>query len=128
MPLSESTVGMGQSCVIYCYQKNWHCPTYLIPCHRGGISCTARHILLLDTGEVSHSLADISYSLSQGRYLIHICIVRKQLNVVTLWLPGYFVVTWVLCGYLGTLWLSGYSVVTWVLCGYLALYCQCLGW
>ena len=45
-----------------------YCLTYLITCHRGGISFTAWHTWSLVTGEVSHLLPDIPDHLSQGRY------------------------------------------------------------
>ena len=36
VPLSKTTVRMGQSSVIYYYWKNWHCLTFCIANHRGG--------------------------------------------------------------------------------------------
>ena len=69
--LSEATVRMGHSCVMYYYRKKLalpdascclsqgryliHCLTHLVACLRGGISFTAWRILLLVSGEVSRS-------------------------------------------------------------------------
>ena len=81
VPLCETTVRTEHSSVINYHWKNWHCLTYLMTCHRAGISLsdisydlsqgrylTVWHILWLVTGQVSHCLG-MSYDLSQGRYL-----------------------------------------------------------
>ena len=57
VPLSETTVRMGHSTVIYCHWKK---------------KTTTKKL----------ALPDISYFLSEGRYLIHICIVRKELMML----------------------------------------------